>query len=281
VSLPPHLAGPPPTWGVRVEQTTFADDRPIRVAPQRAKEVKIALCTGGHGEYQIDGDLVEATPYSVQLFRPDQQFGYRSRFLPVDGCTYYALSIDPELARDLTSGSSLHGVSGPAPARILMSACLALTTTQHEQCCHQIVGELLTHLARAQGTRTTSNPRPELTNALARARRHLERHFDQPVSLQQLADQAGLAPNYLNTLFRLHYGTPPRQYQMQLRLAKARALLVSSISSSQVAHFSDQAHLSRQFKRFTGTTPGRYRATAKTGSLNIVRSFKTGPTPSR
>lgn len=284
LSLPSR---PSQTWGVQVERTTFTDDRPIRVAPQRSRAYKIALCTGGHGEYRVDEELVPSTPYSVQVVRPDQKYGYQSRFLPVEGCSYYALYVDKELAHDLSSGSSPLSLrdgqllTGSEPSRVLMSACLALTTTQQERCCHKIVRELLTTLRdSAQGKEFSTHFRPELHNALARARRHLEQNFEKVVPLQELAEKACLTPNYLNTLFRTHYGTPPQQYQMQLRLAKARCLLSSSTSSSEVAQqcgFSDQAHFSRQFKRFMGSSPGKYRATMETESLKIVRSFKTGP----
>jgi AraC-like DNA-binding protein len=62
------------------------------------------------------------------------------------------------------------------------------------------------------------------------------------------------------------YGMPPSDYQRQLRLREARALIAAGTPISEaaaVAGFSDQSHLSRWFVRYYGVTPGRYqRATA-------------------
>lgn len=56
-----------------------------------------------------------------------------------------------------------------------------------------------------------------------------------------------------------------RPYVLNLRIERAKALLCQEGTSiADVAlqcGFSHQEHLTRMFRRFTGTTPGRYRGT--------------------
>jgi transcriptional regulator GlxA family with amidase domain len=58
------------------------------------------------------------------------------------------------------------------------------------------------------------------------------------------------------------YGTTPKQYQLQLRIARARGLLAHGSRPAVVAQqtgFVDQAHFHRYFARFMGVTPNAYR----------------------
>lgn len=93
------------------------------------------------------------------------------------------------------------------------------------------------------------------------AREYLEAHLSHNVSLEDLAHVTGLSPFYLNRVFRQEMGLPPHQYQIQARIARAKALLYKGIPLKKVARdtgFADQSHLTRHFKKFVGVTPGRY-----------------------
>jgi AraC-like DNA-binding protein len=96
---------------------------------------------------------------------------------------------------------------------------------------------------------------------VARARDHLRAHPADNVSLDELADVAGLSKFYLLRAFRRAYGLTPHEYQMQLRLARARRLLAEGRPLSHVTYdagFADQSHLTRRFKAFFDLTPARY-----------------------
>ena len=82
-------------------------------------------------------------------------------------------------------------------------------------------------------------------------------------SLAGMAAVAGLSPNHFSKLFKRSTGLPPHQYVIRERTEKAKALLFKTdLPISVVARdcgFSDQAHLTRHFKRAVGTTPARFR----------------------
>ena len=80
-----------------------------------------------------------------------------------------------------------------------------------------------------------------------------------------------LSPFHFARVFRRATGLPPHAWLKQRRLAQARALLKQGCMPAQVAMqfgFSDQSHLSRQFKQVYGVGPGAYRnASAGIASL--------------
>jgi transcriptional regulator GlxA family with amidase domain len=97
--------------------------------------------------------------------------------------------------------------------------------------------------------------------AVRRARLHLQDRWDQPVSLAQLAEVAGLSRFELIRRFRQQNGLTPHSFQRDLRIERARAMLGDAMPAAAVAAacgFADQPHLTRVFKRLVGVTPGVY-----------------------
>jgi AraC-like DNA-binding protein len=97
--------------------------------------------------------------------------------------------------------------------------------------------------------------------AVGRVREYLEARPGENVSLDRLAQEAGLSPYYLCRVFRRETGLSPHAYQVLARLRLAKALLAEGVPISDAAleaGFFDQAHLTRHFKRVFGVTPGRY-----------------------
>lgn len=92
-----------------------------------------------------------------------------------------------------------------------------------------------------------------------------ERFGDQIV-IADLASVAGLSEAHFSREFRKTIGDSPHQFLMRFRVEQAAKMLADPVrSASEVAlacGFSDQAHLTRLFKRFMGRTPRQYRAGA-------------------
>ncbi len=97
--------------------------------------------------------------------------------------------------------------------------------------------------------------------AVALARELLHERLDPEFGLGELATTIGLSKPYLVRAFKRELGLPPHEYQMQLRVARARKLLAAGMAATEVAHeagFYDQSHLTRWFKKVVGVTPGNY-----------------------
>lgn len=74
----------------------------------------------------------------------------------------------------------------------------------------------------------------------------------------------GYSASSCNRIFRSVYGMSPRQYLSALKLKKAKLLLMEPELSVEAVSmrlgYKDIAHFSRQFKRWTGESPGKFRA---------------------
>ena len=91
----------------------------------------------------------------------------------------------------------------------------------------------------------------------------MERHLEDPLSLDGIAAAVGLSARQLTRLFGSRLGRPPGQFYLDLRIDRAASLLrQTGMSVSEIAvgcGFQSASHLGRHLKRRRGTTPGRWR----------------------
>lgn len=97
--------------------------------------------------------------------------------------------------------------------------------------------------------------------AVRRVRAQMEERYAEDLRLDDLASGVGLTRFQLLRLFKRHTGTTPHQYQIEVRVSRARERLSRGIPPAQVAFdvgFADQSHLTRHFKRGWGVKPGEF-----------------------
>lgn len=88
---------------------------------------------------------------------------------------------------------------------------------------------------------------------------HLERHYHEPLTVEDLAAVAGMSPTSLYRAFRELMDRSPIEYLIHMRIDKAAHLLrrggmrVSEVSAA--VGFSDSNYFARQFRRITGRSP--------------------------
>lgn len=92
----------------------------------------------------------------------------------------------------------------------------------------------------------------------------MREHLEQPVALSEIAAAANTTERRLSAIFRAEAGEPPWQHLMRLRVERAKLRLVESGASlawvAAACGFADQPHLTRVFRRFTGSTPAAWRS---------------------
>lgn len=94
-------------------------------------------------------------------------------------------------------------------------------------------------------------------------RERLAADLTSTVTLDDVAQAAGLSPFHAARLFTRTTGMPPHAWRNQLRLQRALAPLRAGVPVADVAAasgFVDQSHFTRHFKRMFGVPPGRWQA---------------------
>ena len=104
----------------------------------------------------------------------------------------------------------------------------------------------------------------------------MEKNIEDPISPAELADIVGMSTRQLERLFRRYLNRSPKRYYMELRLSKARNLLMqtdmSVINVALACGFASPSHFSKCYRSHYNTTPYRERGSQGTtnfGKLSI------------
>ena len=131
-------------------------------------------------------------------------------------------------------------------------------TKQYDQeyCLLQIFSELYQYFNFSSKVYDVQNK-----EAILRVAGQLEQRTGEQLSLQDMANLAGLSKFHFLRLFKEKVGISPYDYQLQLKVKLAKEMLAHGNSAAIVAvelGFFDQSHFSRFFKRNTGVSPGNF-----------------------
>ena len=100
----------------------------------------------------------------------------------------------------------------------------------------------------------------------------MEKNIEEPISPSILAREVGMSTRQLERLFRRYLNRSPKRYYMELRLQKARNLLMqtemSVINVALACGFASPSHFSKCYRSHYNTTP--YRERGSQGSRNVI-----------
>jgi AraC-like DNA-binding protein len=228
----------------------------------------IGVIEAGVGGNFYKGAVHLAPPGSVVLLNPgDVHTGFSAGRVAL---SYRMLYVDPDLMHRSVSDEAAKGAphftepvihNSPLARRIrdfhLMTE-LAETTLDLEVLFVEMVSAIISAYG---GVRGPNDEGGKEHRAVRQIKTYLQENYCQNVTLEQLATLTHLNRSYLIRVFRDEVGLPPYAYLTQVRVDKAKRLLVEGLPPSQVAlavGLADQSHLNRFFKRIVGVTPKRY-----------------------
>ncbi|MBD3786171.1 MAG: GlxA family transcriptional regulator [Sphingomonadales bacterium] len=106
---------------------------------------------------------------------------------------------------------------------------------------------------------------PKLAQVISR----MEANIEEPVSPARLAEEVGMSTRQLERLFRRYLNRSPKRYYMEIRLQKARNLLMqtemSVINVALACGFASPSHFSKCYRAHYQTTPYRERGASAAG----------------
>ncbi len=111
--------------------------------------------------------------------------------------------------------------------------------------------------------RVSAEPEQQEERTITGITRYLQEHLAEEVSLSVLADQFHLNPQYISQLFKSEIGVGFLTYLTNIRMEKAKKLLLStSLSIADVAEqsgYADYRVFTKVFKKSEGSTPSQFR----------------------
>ena len=107
---------------------------------------------------------------------------------------------------------------------------------------------------------------------LSRVIQMMEANIEEPISPSLLAKEVGMSTRQLERLFRRYLNRSPKRYYMEIRLQKARNLLMqtdmSVINVALACGFASPSHFSKCYRAHYDTTPYRERGSHAARALN-------------
>ncbi|MCJ0763523.1 AraC family transcriptional regulator [Variovorax terrae] len=216
---------------------------------------------GGSQHASLRGDII--------LFNPDEAhdgrrgtregFGYAMLYVPqqvMDECRDREAGIDAAvhfatpLVRDAEMGRALYRAIG------------AMGQAQESLRAQELTRTALTRLLQRHGERPAPpGGRAAGSARMNRVRDYLCAHFDEDLTVDALAREAGLSRVHLTRAFARQFGVPPHLYLNAVRIRRAQEAMRSGRPLAEVAlacGFADQSHFSRRFKGSVGLSPGAW-----------------------
>lgn len=122
----------------------------------------------------------------------------------------------------------------------------------------QQVTEMILECIRADHA-PEANARSKMQLAI----RYIQEHYNENISVNDLAEQYNMSPNYFSSVFKKEMGSSPVSYITQLRMKKSMELLersdLSVVDIARKVGYDEGQYFFRVFKKYTGMTPLNYR----------------------
>jgi AraC-like DNA-binding protein len=244
--------------------------------PHRHDTYAIGVTTAGVQIFRYRGSRRVCLPGQLHILHPDETHDGVAG--TDDGFGYRILYIAPELVRDALAGRALPFVADPVqeqtPAARPIASLLAdidepISELSYVEIAAAVADGLVSLSGHTHVGRATVDMR-----AVELVRDYLAAHASEQTPASILEKIAGVDRFTVARHFRWAFGTSPDRYRTLRRLALARAAIESGQSLAQAAAdtgFADQSHMTRQFKRTYGLTPGLWMALTAASSSEMSR----------
>ncbi|WP_299919550.1 AraC family transcriptional regulator [uncultured Roseobacter sp.] len=231
-------------------------------------EYVIGIIESGKHDVWCRGSWWQAGRNAIATLSPDEpHFGRAGSELGWSQTMFY---IPEESVRDIFDADDKNvrsGIAFDSPfhecSLIYSKLCLLrdiLGRNRDPLCAEELFQDILKTVFAAFGSLTTTEAR-SVSGADNRIREYLHDNHAQRISLDQLCNLSCSSKQMVIANFKRRFGMTPFQYLQNVRVMKARDLLRSGCGLAEVSAatgFSDQSHLSRNFKAVLGVTPGQY-----------------------
>lgn len=208
------------------------------------------------------GDVVQIAANEVHSCNPDACNSWSYRMFHLDCNWLAALLTEAGLEPAALQKSQVLSATEAQRAALLMADISAVMCRREDPQHKEAVliaslCELFSHPQTIPATPASLNESIDLRPV----HQHLQAHCCDKISLEQLAQIAGVGRYQLIRLFRRRYGMTPHAMQLDMRINLARDLLRRGVAVAEIAYrtgFADQSHFHRAFKSRSAVTPAQF-----------------------
>ena len=227
-------------------------------------------------EYIVSSRSGYIVTNSVPLQTVPHTVFFRTPLMTVEGIgvyrsLYVELDLNETKERDpfFDSFPSIFWQAGNAPIDISYFASLSLSESPStadkllwKAKILQLLGYMLQYLEEERRPVSFDGEERRL-EPIKHALSYIQLHFQEPITLQNLADAAGYSSYYFCKLFKKTTQLTPLQYVVRYRLEQAKKLLLTTNDSAETimlnAGFRNYGYFWRTFKEIYGYSPQAYR----------------------
>ncbi|CAJ0819554.1 HTH-type transcriptional activator RhaS [Ralstonia flaminis] len=207
------------------------------------------------------GDVIMVNPAEVHDGTPIGDAGRAWRMLYFDPGTIGTLAHDLQIGKNNMEFNRPVARDANLARRVrLLFTQMTASATQ----CDALLREQLLLSVLADALHTVNSHANDAPDAIRMARMRIDDDPATGVSLLDLAQDTGLSRFQVLRGFARVTGLTPHAYQLQRRVALARRLIAQGLPLAETAAacgFADQSHMTRQFVRKYGVSPGMVAAT--------------------
>lgn len=240
--------------------------------PHTHSYMELFYIVGGRGQFLIQDQLYPVDVNNLVIINPNVIHTEVS--LDAHPLEYIVLGIE---GLELTAGRDSNGQFTILDhfESVEISGCLRnilremrQEKTGYKDVCQAYMEILIIRLMRNTPLSVPTKPQTAPGNRqCAAVRRYIDLHFKEPLTLDQLAEEAHMNKYYLSHAFKREYGVSPINYMISRRIEESKFLLAETdLSTSQIAQllgFSSQSYFSQVFRRSQAVSPMEYRHNTK------------------
>lgn len=240
--------------------------------PHTHNHTELFFIVSGKGQFLIQDQVFPVDVNNLVIINPNVPHTEAS--LNAQPLEYIVLGIDGiELATKENSNGEFC-ILGHFES-VDISSCLRnilremeLKNTGYMDVCQAYMEILIIRLMRNTDLAVQTQPQVISGNSqCAAVRRYIDLHFKEPLTLEQLSEEAHINKYYLSHAFKREYGVSPINYMISRRIDESKYLLAETdLSMSQIAQllgFSSLSYFSQVFRKIHGSSPMEFRQSSK------------------